>query len=412
MKILFLSPLAGMGGAERCLVDLLEVLPSMRPDVSCDLLSLEDGPLMETARVLRVPASVVPFARSLNGLGEGNFGLAGLLRGALHLPDVSRAARFISRHLAATRPDVIHSNGIKTHLLSSLLAKRGTPVIWHIHEFLGSRRLTPFLLRLARSGCTKAVCNSSAVATDARDCLPAARTKVIYNGVDCDRLKAGPRDTARLDRLAGLPAAEPDVVRVGLVGTYAKWKGHELFLDAIANYGTLPGAARARFYIVGGSIYRTGGSQISREDLIERARSLGIGNKIGFIDFQSDPSPIYQSLDIVVHAATSPEPFGRVIVEAMACERAVIATLAGGALELFTPEKDSLGVAKGDAADLSRAMARLAGDPALRARLGRAGRENVLARFDRKRYAREFLALYDSCLQSEHKNSSPKREAA
>jgi len=63
---------------------------------------------------------------------------------------------------------------------------------------------------------------------------------------------------------------------------------------------------------------------------------MKIENRVGFVPFQDNPADVYRALDIVVHASTKPEPFGRTIVEAMACGKPVIAAQTGGAAELFT----------------------------------------------------------------------------
>src|SRR5438270_602078 len=69
---------------------------------------------------------------------------------------------------------------------------------------------------------------------------------------------------ADLDAASGLAPAPPGTVRVGLVATFATWKGQDVFLEAAAR---VPADLPARFYIVGGPLYRTGGSQWTREEL-------------------------------------------------------------------------------------------------------------------------------------------------
>ena len=114
-----------------------------------------------------------------------------------------------------------------------------------------------------------------------------------------------------------------------------------------------------------------------------------LDGRVGFIPFQADPADVFRSLDVVVHASTHPEPFGRTIVEGMACGRPVIVSQAGGASELFTDGVDALGFLPGDAGSLASAIRRLATDPASRARLGSAARLTASERFDRRRMGRE-----------------------
>jgi glycosyltransferase involved in cell wall biosynthesis len=83
-----------------------------------------------------------------------------------------------------------------------------------------------------------------------------------------------------------------------------------------------------------------------------------------------------------------------VIVEAMACGRAVVASEAGGATELFANGVNALGHTPGDAEQLAARIMQLARDPQLRERLGAAGRATVKERFNRTRMATELVPIY------------------
>ena len=113
-------------------------------------------------------------------------------------------------------------------------------------------------------------------------------------------------------------------------------------------------------------------------------------------------------LDVAVHASTRPEPFGLTIVEAMGCGKPVVVAAAGGAAELFTPGHDGLGHVPGDATGLAGAIARLAADPGLRARLGANARRTAVERFSQERYGREIAAIYAACLRDRIESGSGK----
>src|SRR5262249_52281537 len=133
---------------------------------------------------------------------------------------------------------------------------------------------------------------------------------VVPNAVDTDHFAPGACAGAKLDGLAGLPPAGPDVVRVGLVAAYAQWKGHEGVLDALSRLNAAPrgNGPWVRGYVVGGPIYTTAGSQFTRDGLERRSVALGLAGRVGFIPFQSAPADVYRMLDVVVHASTRPEP--------------------------------------------------------------------------------------------------------
>jgi glycosyltransferase involved in cell wall biosynthesis len=175
--------------------------------------------------------------------------------------------------------------------------------------------------------------------------------------------------------------APPGTVRLGLVATYARWKGHDVFLEAAARVNA---DINARFYIIGGPLYRSSGSQVDPGALRARADALRLSDRLGFISHQPDPEAVYRALDVVVHASTKPEPFGRVIVEAMACGCAVIVAHGGGAAELFEDGISAIGCPPGDPEALAAAMTRLIASPDLRHDLGAGGRAEAVARFDRR----------------------------
>jgi glycosyltransferase involved in cell wall biosynthesis len=193
-----------------------------------------------------------------------------------------------------------------------------------------------------------------------------------------------------------LPGADDGVVRVGLVATFARWKGHRTFLEALA---MLPPSLSVRGYVVGGPVYETERSQVTLDELRAEAATLGLGSRIGFTGFVPDSAPAIRALDIVVHASTDPEPFGLVIAEAMACGKAVVASESGGAAELVTSGIDTLVHAPGDARGLARRIEEMASDPALRRRLGHAARATAERCFARRRLASEFIAVYQSALR-------------
>jgi glycosyltransferase involved in cell wall biosynthesis len=231
------------------------------------------------------------------------------------------------------------------------------------------------------------------VAADAARALgPRTPVRTITNAVDLERFAPGPGNGAALDAAAGLPAAPPGTVRVGLVATFARWKGHDIFLEAAAR---VPRDLPCRFYVVGGPIYRSLGSQYTLEELRSRAEALGLDSRLGFAGYLTNPAQALRALDIVVHASTRPEPFGRVIIEGMACGRAVIAAPIGGATELFEDGLSALSCPPGDPGALAAAVIRLVADADLRHRLGIAGRQAALSGFDRRRLADEWVAAFD-----------------
>lgn len=406
-----MNPVAEFGGAERSLIAWIRATTRALPAAELTLVVPGDGLLARRARDMGVNVRILGLPEAIAGLGDsqlrgrnGGRQAASLLWRLLRAgPAVWLYVRRLRRLLDELRPDLIHSNGIKTHLALRLAnwpldaKKRRPAVVWHVHDFVGSRPMVSRVVRWASRGVAAAVAVSEAVARDSKSVLcDGVRLSVAYNVVDVDRFRPGPGDGRRLDELAGLPplTGEPQPVRVVLVATYARWKGQDVLLEAAARAVSEPHGPPIRFYIVGGPIYRTAGSQFSQQELREKAQRLGVLSRVGFIDFQDDPAEVYRCGDVIVHASTQPEPFGLTIVEAMACGRAVVVARAGGAAELFTDGQDAVGVLPGDPVALAEAIVRLAHRPEERERLRHQARQTVLTRFCAEGLAKHVTSVY------------------
>jgi glycosyltransferase involved in cell wall biosynthesis len=405
MRITFLNPVGVIGGAERVLLAAIRGAREHIPGAQLDVVLFADGPLVAEVRLLGAEVTVVPLPARLAGFGDTRLRtnrrfptLARLGVGWDALGEVPGAIGFVRRLRAALRhsaPDLIHSNGLKAHAFAAMARPRGVPVLWHVHDLISQRPVMARLLRGLTVGVAGGIAISDTVRRDAEAVLPGLAISLVRNAVDMDHFAPADRDGAELDRLAGLEPAGPEVVRVGLVATYANWKGQDVFLDALAKLSA--SGPPVRGYVVGGPIYATTGSQFTRDELELRTAANGLAGRVGFIRFQTDPAEVYRMLDVAVHASTRPEPFGLTIVEAMGCGKPVVVSAAGGAQEIFTPDHDALGHAPGDAMGLAAAIARLAADPGLRIRIGANARRTVVERFSHERFGREIAAIYAAC---------------
>ncbi len=406
MRILFVNPIGDVGGGERVLLANLKALQQAQPGWQLCLLLCGSGPLAELAQELGVEVKVLPLPNRLSQSGDSGLkgqgkltAISKLVSGlAIALPALFSYLISLRKTLRTIDPDLIHSNGIKTHVLLALSGVARIPIVWHIHDYYGSRPLIAKLLgglsRSARAG----IAISESVAADTRVVLPRLPVQVIYNTVDCDRFSVSKTD---LESLFGL--ADQPLIRIGLVATFARWKGQAVFLEAAAQMLRDRPDQPIQFYIVGGPIYQTAGSQWSLAELQAKAASLGIADKVDFLGFQANVTQVYRGLDIVVHASTQPEPFGLSIVEGMACAKPVIVSQAGGAAELFTHNYDAYGVPPGNALALAAAMQYLVDRPQAQQAIGDRARESVLKRFNSDRLAEQLLAIYQNILLPESK---------
>jgi len=394
VRIVFLSVSAGFGGSESALWQLVRGLRRLAPATDCVVVVPREGALSARVRELGATVRVVPMPDALASFGEWSLRGASAVakRSAAALSAIAAVApyqRALEGVLREIGADVIHTNGFKMHVLASRAEPRGA-LVWHLHEFVSPRPVSRRLLRHYAPRAAAIVANSRSVADDARQTLGhASRVTHVYNAVDLAEFSpSGP--AADLDALSGLPPAAAGTIRVGLVATFARWKGHETFLRAVRDVAT-----SIRAYIVGGPMYDTTGSQYTIDELRGLAASLGVAGRVGFTGFVTRPAMVMRALDIVVHSSTDPEPFGLVIAEGLACGKPVIVSAAGGAAELIEHGSEGLCVPPSDAARLAQAIDRLASDASAREQLGAEGRASALHRFDPDVFTRAFLDVYE-----------------
>jgi glycosyltransferase involved in cell wall biosynthesis len=396
MKILYLNSSSQLGGAERHLIDTIVAVQKQDPSSEINvLITAPDGPLVTELMLLDVKVDLLELPPKIAQLGDSGLNargnkLAGIFKLAQNLTLVGELIAYRSqlrREILELAPDLIHSNGMKTHLLAASLGL-DLPLIWHLHDFISSRLLIKYLLKLFIGKVTVAIAISRAIADDWQTVFPQLSIELIYNAIDIYRYRA--------TITAPTASNAPQQLKVGLVATYALWKGHDIFIQAIGQLAKQQPELkdRVKFYIIGGAIYQTDRSQHSRASLQQLARDVDVEDWLEFIDFQRDIVTSYNMLDIVVHASTQPEPFGRTIVEAMACEKAVIVANAGGAAELFTHHQDAIGVPPSDPVALAAAIGKLIASPATRVALGTAGRKTAIDRFALDRLGAELICLY------------------
>jgi glycosyltransferase involved in cell wall biosynthesis len=392
VKVLFLNPIGELGGAERSLLDLAWSLRRSAPELELELLTLARGPLVAEAEALGVRVSVLPLPDSLNRLGESGERIMSMLgRLVAAGPAALSFVRELRGVLGDSRADIVHSNGLKSHILAAL-AETDQPLIWHLRDFISRRSASRLLLPHLEKRVSLGLAISGAVAKDAERVLTRVRIKTVLGAVRTDLFRGDAAPGLDLDALAGMAPPHGEVVRVGLIATYGRWKGQELFLQAVARVGN----PNARFYVIGGPIYAPGASQWRREALQARIHELAIEDRCGLVPFQPDAPRVYRALDLVVHASTEPEPFGRTVAEALASGRAVIAAGSGGVFEQMTSGEHGLLFAPGSTDSLASAMARLIQDPELRERLARAGAERARASLDAGRFGPVVAEVYRS----------------
>ncbi len=370
LRVVVVDHTAEMGGAEVALLRLLRGLDAGQVDVRVLLFS--DGPLVGALRAAGVPVQVVPLAADVTGVDRATAGRASranLVRAARVVPFVTGLARRWRR----LRPDLVVTTSLKADLLGGVAARlAGRRLVWHLHDRIADDYLPGPLVRLVRTASRllphQVVANSQATAaTVPVDCV------VVPPGIDDDWVVDEAAVAAR-----PLPGPHPVV---GLVGRIGPTKGQLEFVGAAALVARdYPGAV---FRIVGGALFD--GDDYTAQ---VRAEQQALGLDVEWTGFVADPRAQLDGLDVLVHASPVPEPFGQVIVEAMVRGVPVVATKAGGAVEIVAPDQDAAGsalgvlVAPGDPHALADGIASVLADPAAARARAAAAYASAVLRFD------------------------------
>jgi glycosyltransferase involved in cell wall biosynthesis len=305
-------------------------------------------------------------------------------------PAVVRLARLMRRERAA----VVHTNSLFS--LHGAWAARlaRVPHVWHVREIpdapaAGIRTATTVALALS----ARVITMTEAVARMfSRRQRAGGRVRTIYDGLDVSQFN--PRVSGeRIRRELGL---DPDAPVVGFVGRLDPWKGCDVFVRAAATVAAEH--PRARFLVSGGSLP---GYEEHAAGLERLAAELGIADRIQFTGwtYRLDDIPeVMAALDVFVHTSVRPEPFGLVLVEAMATERPVVGADGGGVPEVVEDGVTGLLAPPGDWKAVAAAISSLLADPEKARAMGRAGRERAVRCFEVGGYARQVEALYESVL--------------
>lgn len=220
---------------------------------------------------------------------------------------------------------------------------------------------------------------------------PPERITLVHDGGDLEALRAQVRrDPGSVRSELGLRDGE---LLLLMVGNIRQWKGQHVVLEALA---LLPDGVRERVRVVfaGGVIP---GDSYPDELQAFIDGSAGLRERVLFLGARSDVPDLFAAADLAIHASVKPEPFGLVVVEAMALGAPVIVSGAGGPAEVVTPESGRSYPA-GDGAALAECIRELVEDPGLRSRLVDGARRRV-EEFSIDHVVRKIQAQYDEVLK-------------
>jgi glycosyltransferase involved in cell wall biosynthesis len=291
----------------------------------------------------------------------------------------------LARTFRARKPDLILNWSAKTHLYAApaamLSGMAGRLTWWQqaIPEPLGWLDRCATLLPARAIGCY-----SGPAARAQERVFPGRRTFVVNAG--------SPQPVPSSEPPPALELPE-DVPVVGLVGRLQPWKGQDRLLHAQALLHSR--GRRFHLLIVGGDSW--GLSPEYAQSLPRLVDSLGLSDSVTMTGEVPDAGPYVERMDVLVNAS-DPEPFGIVLLEAMARGVAVLAVNSGGPSEFLADGQTGVLARSGAPGDLADGLERLLESPALRARLAVAGRESYRRDYTDTALQRRFFAAVEALL--------------
>ena len=362
MNVLFLDQTGKIGGAELSLLDLSKSFPQ-----GSSVLLFQDGPFRERLEQSGVAVEVI------HNSTKATMKDSGLLRGVIALLSAFPLINQVAKR--AKSYDCLYANTQKAFVFGAVASVlSGRPIVYHLRDILSTDYFSQINLNvviwIANRRASIVIANSEATKKAFIDAGGNARkVQVVYNGFDPGSY---PIDQSKRDALrASLGLGDRFVI--GQFSRLSFWKGQHILLEALKSTSDSTVAL-----FVGAALF---GEDDYANQLQQQVQALGLSDRVQFLGFRSDVAELMQACDAIAHTSVTPEPFGRVIVEAMFSQRPIIATAAGGAVELVEHGKTGWLTKPGDVQDLTNAIHSIQKDVTVTETIVQAAYDQAIDRF-------------------------------
>lgn len=376
MKVCFVSHSAYKAGAERALIETIDVLT--QDSVECFVLLPSKGPLINELKKRNIPYNIYPYKWWISSKESSWF-----IRVASTAINIIMAIPLALR-IAQNNCDVIYTNTISIPIGIICAKLIGRPHIWHIHEFVGPNyflifnmgtKLSSWIMRKLPS---YYIANSYAIANYYSELIPTHNIEVAYQAVNIDK------NESHTKLKKSILCNNVDIKCI-IVGNINPQKGLE---DAIYAVNELiHKKVSIHLYIIGNDSNKK--YKIYLQNLIVQ---YGLENHITFLGYVDNPFPLIQCVDIVLVCSRN-EAFGRTTIEAMRASKPVIGSKSGGIIELIRPGFNGFLYEPGNYNELAEKILYLYKNPKISTQMGENGQNWVVSQFTEECYGRKLLSI-------------------
>jgi len=370
MNILCLDQFSELGGAQRCLLELLPAFTNR--GWRAHLAAPSNGELFRRASVLGASTDRI----RCGPYSSGRKSLADMARFAWEAPRLAREIRALVRRYDT---DLIYVNGPRLLPAVALATRYGPPVLFHSHSFLDgyARQLAGRSLSMARAAL---VASCRFVALPLEPYCRDRGMRVVYNGVR----QMAPANRART-------ALDPEAeFRIGVIGRISPEKGQADFLRAARMlHENLP---RCRFLVCGAPLFSDPAAMRYRAELEAQAEGL----PVEFAGWQEDIDGVLANLDLLVVPSTAVDATPRVILEAFAAGVPVLAFASGGIPEIVEHDVTGFLVEERSPRALASAIQGLLREPHRMREVAECALAKACGEFSLARYQEEMLQAIEA----------------
>lgn len=334
MKILFLDQSGKPGGAELCLIDIAK---PYRNDCKVGLFA--DGSFKDLLEKNHIPVEVLTNkaiqVKKESSLGQG-------------LASITQLAPLITKVVKIAQSyELIYANTQKALVvgaIASFFSRR--PLVFHLHDILSPEHFSQtnrsISVTLANRASLVIVNSQASKKAFIEAGGKADKVRIVYNGFDPQKYINKETEIQQVRKELELE----DKFIVGHFSRLAPWKGQHVLLEALAEC-----PPEVAVILVGDALF---GEQDYVKQLHQQIDALQLQNRVKFLGFRNDIPLLMSACNLVAHTSISPEPFGRVIVEAMLSGTPVVAAAAGGAVELVESGSNGFLATPGNPQELTK----------------------------------------------------------